>query len=130
MKAAALSSPTARLLSYELRDVVRSRWALAYTAFFLLVTDAFFRFSGGGEQATEAFLMGGDYVVTVTTGSDCYYGIDLEDADGGFNWESLATRSEPGTSTTNLFAIPRGRYFIDVITGPSPDCPWTVRIVG
>ena len=87
-------------------------------------------FEGGGERSTEAFRLSGDYVVTVTTGSDCFYGIDLDDADDGFTEESLATRSEPGTTTTNLFAIPRGRYFIDVITGPSPDCPWTVRIVG
>ncbi len=43
-------SSALRLLSYELRDVLRGRWAIAYAAFFLLVTDAFFRFSGGGEQ--------------------------------------------------------------------------------
>lgn len=44
------TTPATRLLRYELRDVVRSRWALGYAAFFVVVTDAFFRFSGGGEQ--------------------------------------------------------------------------------
>ncbi|MDX1440529.1 MAG: ABC transporter permease subunit [Rubricoccaceae bacterium] len=43
-------TPANRLFTYELRDVVRSRWAVVYTLFFLIITDAFFRFSGGGEQ--------------------------------------------------------------------------------
>ncbi|MDX1420313.1 MAG: ABC transporter permease subunit [Rubricoccaceae bacterium] len=50
MTTAAPHSPAVRLLGYELRDVLRSRWAAAYALFFLAVTDAFFRFSGGGEQ--------------------------------------------------------------------------------
>ena len=53
---AVLSSPTVRLLRYELRDVARSRWALVYAAFFLVVTDAFFRFSGGGEQVVLSLI--------------------------------------------------------------------------
>jgi len=56
MNAPALRSSTTRLLSYELRDVFRSRWALAYTAFFLVVTDVFFRFSGGGEQVVLSLI--------------------------------------------------------------------------
>ena len=56
MNAPALRSPAVRLLGYELRDVIRSRWALAYAAFFLVVTDAFFRFSGGGEQVVLSLM--------------------------------------------------------------------------
>lgn len=56
MKTAVLASPAFRLLRYELKDVLRSRWALAYTGFFLLVTDAFFRFSGGGEQVVLSLI--------------------------------------------------------------------------
>jgi Cu-processing system permease protein len=56
MKAFFLSSPAARLLSYGLRDVLRSRWALAYTVFFLVITDSFFRFSGGGEQVVLSLI--------------------------------------------------------------------------
>lgn len=41
---------TAKLLRYQLKDVLRSRWVLAYGLFFLLTTDALFRFGGGGER--------------------------------------------------------------------------------
>jgi hypothetical protein len=85
---------------------------------------------GGGERATEAFRLEGDYVVTITTGSDCFYGFDLDNADTSRTEESLGLMDEPGSMTTNLFAIPSGRYFIDVITGPAPSCPWTVTIEG
>jgi Cu-processing system permease protein len=42
---------TAKVAGYEMRDVLRSRWLIGYTLFFLLVTDALFRFGGGGEKA-------------------------------------------------------------------------------
>ena len=46
-----MSSPagiraTAKLVRYEMRNIVRSRWLLGYTLFFILATDALFRFSG------------------------------------------------------------------------------------
>ena len=44
-----ISAPTAKIMKYELRDVARSRWLLAYTLFFLVVTDALLRFGGGGK---------------------------------------------------------------------------------
>ena len=44
-----LATPTARIMKYELRDVARSRWLIAYGLFFALVTDALFRFGGGGK---------------------------------------------------------------------------------
>jgi Cu-processing system permease protein len=42
---------TAKVAGYEIRDVLRSRWLIGYTLFFLLITDALFRFGGGGEKA-------------------------------------------------------------------------------
>ena len=41
----------AKVAGYEIRDVIRSRWLIGYTLFFLVVTDALFRFGGGGEKA-------------------------------------------------------------------------------
>ncbi len=41
---------TAKVAGYEIRDVIRSRWLIGYTLFFLLITDALFRFGGGGEK--------------------------------------------------------------------------------
>jgi Cu-processing system permease protein len=40
-----------KVAGYEIRDVLRSRWLIGYTIFFLVITDALFRFGGGGEKA-------------------------------------------------------------------------------
>lgn len=42
---------TAKVAGYEIRDVIRSRWLIGYALFFLVITDALFRFGGGGEKA-------------------------------------------------------------------------------
>jgi Cu-processing system permease protein len=42
---------TAKVAGYQIRDVIRSRWLIGYTVFFLVITDALFRFGGGGEKA-------------------------------------------------------------------------------
>jgi Cu-processing system permease protein len=42
---------TAKVIGYELSDVVRSRWLAAYTLFFLAATEALLRFGGGGTKA-------------------------------------------------------------------------------
>jgi len=41
---------TLKIARYQLRDVMRSRWVLAYGLFFLIMTDALFRFGGSGER--------------------------------------------------------------------------------
>jgi Cu-processing system permease protein len=46
-------STTAKIVKYELHDVIRSRWLLAYGAFFLVITDALLRFS---DVPTKALL--------------------------------------------------------------------------
>jgi Cu-processing system permease protein len=40
----------ARVARYQMRDVARSRWLIAYALFFLVLTDALFRFGGGGSR--------------------------------------------------------------------------------
>ena len=45
-----LSPITTRIVSYQLREVGRSRWLFAYAAFFLVVADALLRF-GGADKA-------------------------------------------------------------------------------
>jgi Cu-processing system permease protein len=42
---------TAKVVRYELSNVARSRWLLAYALFFLVVTDALVRFGGGEGKA-------------------------------------------------------------------------------
>lgn len=44
-------STTAKIIKYEMHDVVRSRWLVAYALFFLVVTDTLLRFSDSGAKA-------------------------------------------------------------------------------
>ena len=53
---AILSAATAKIFKYELSDVIRSKWVLAYAAFFLVITDALFRFGGGSAQVMLSLL--------------------------------------------------------------------------
>lgn len=41
---------TVKIMKYQLRDVLRSRWLLLYIGFFWLITDALFRFGGAGDR--------------------------------------------------------------------------------
>jgi len=42
---------TAKIVKYEVRDILRSRWILFYALFFLLMTEALLRFGGNGANA-------------------------------------------------------------------------------
>ena len=42
---------TAKVIKYELSDVIRSKWIVLYALFFLVVTEALFRFGGGSARA-------------------------------------------------------------------------------
>jgi Cu-processing system permease protein len=41
----------AKVIKFELHDLARSRWLIAYTLFFMLVCDALLRFNGADERA-------------------------------------------------------------------------------
>lgn len=63
MTSAALRAPavsrapaTAKVFKYQLSNVLRSTWAIAYMLFFLVVTDALFRFGGGGSQVVLSLM--------------------------------------------------------------------------
>ena len=45
-----------KVMRYELSDVLRSRWLLSYTLFFLLLTDVILRFSGGTANALASLV--------------------------------------------------------------------------
>lgn len=42
---------TVKILKYDVRDLIRSRWLIGYTIFFVAVTDALLRFGGSAEKA-------------------------------------------------------------------------------
>ena len=52
MNIGAVSGATAmrRVAACQIRDVIRSRWLMAYGLFFLVLTDALLRFGGGGSR--------------------------------------------------------------------------------
>jgi len=47
---------TYKLIKYQWRDAVRSRWLLVYTILFWLATDGLFRFSGSGDRVILGLL--------------------------------------------------------------------------
>ncbi|HET9013426.1 MAG TPA: ABC transporter permease subunit [Gemmatimonadaceae bacterium] len=52
---------------YQARDVARSRWLVAYTLFFALVTEALLRFAGGGARTILSLASVMLYVVPLVT---------------------------------------------------------------
>ena len=49
-------SKTAKIIKYELYDVIRNKWLIIYTLFFLVITDSLFRFAGSGEKVIVSFM--------------------------------------------------------------------------
>jgi Cu-processing system permease protein len=47
---------TSKIVKYQLQDVFRSKWVVFYGLFFAAVTDALFRFGGGGERVIVSLL--------------------------------------------------------------------------
>jgi Cu-processing system permease protein len=47
---------TLKILRYQTRDVLRNRWVPGYALFFMLVTDALFRFGGDGERVVLSLM--------------------------------------------------------------------------
>ncbi len=46
----------AKILKYQLRDVMRSKWIVAYALFFLVLTDVLFRFGGDGVRVATSMM--------------------------------------------------------------------------
>jgi len=47
---------TIKIIRYQLQDVLRSKWVLFYGLFFLVSTDALFRFGGQGERVVLSLM--------------------------------------------------------------------------
>jgi hypothetical protein len=86
--------------------------------------------TGTGANKTESFRLNGDYTVTLNTASDCYYGFSIDRTSDGNMEEHLGSHDGADSTSTRIYAVPSDSYFVDVITGPSPSCPWTVTIKG
>jgi Cu-processing system permease protein len=58
---------TAKVLRYDLRDLMRSRWLLGYAAFFAVLTDALIRFGGSSERALLSLVSVALFVVPLVS---------------------------------------------------------------
>ncbi|MEX0685544.1 MAG: ABC transporter permease subunit [Balneolales bacterium] len=45
-----------KILKYQLRDAMRSKWIILHTLFFFLITDSLFRFTGEGDQVITSMM--------------------------------------------------------------------------
>lgn len=77
--------------------------------------------SGEGEGATAKVALAGDYVVSWSTAGSCFYSASLD----GDVAQEVFSASAATTGTNNVYGIPAGDHYLDVITGPAPSCGWT-----
>jgi len=81
-------------------------------------------FSAQGESDSEAVEMSGDYVVAWTTSGDCSYYGSLE---GGSTFgEDVFSASTATSGTSHLYNLAKASWHVHLITGPVPECGWTV----
>jgi hypothetical protein len=83
---------------------------------------------GEGDGDTESFsLSGGSYTIVTEVGNDCFYSFTLRDVTDGSRVEDITSMDEAGSTTVSLHGIEAGTYYVGVITGPAPSCPWSQR---
>lgn len=87
-----------------------------------------FEWSHTGEQSTEPFtLAGGRYVAMWELDSDCFYSLALKSPEGPGRVD-VGGGDEPGRYRDNLYDIEPGEYYLNVITGPPPNCSWRLTL--
>ena len=82
--------------------------------------------TGPGQMDTQKMRLGGTYAVAWTTAGDCVYYGSLEGGDAFLSDVFSASTETSGTNTINDLAP--GDYYLKVITGPAPECGWTVTL--
>jgi len=83
---------------------------------------------GGDGNSAPFYLAGGEYLATVTFGGNCTYYIDLKDTTGEQRSKDVGSALEALTLENFLYGVNEGRYFLSVISGPVPRCPWSVTL--
>jgi len=86
--------------------------------------------SGQGVGLTPPFeVPAGDYAVHYNFGQDCYYSGDLRPTDGDeFDGFDIGSGQGPIEGDTYAYDVPGGEYYIDLNTGPAPNCPWEITL--
>ena len=81
-------------------------------------------YSGQGEtNGTVKKIFTGNYKVNWITQGECYYSARLSSGDRIFSVDGTASGFD------YLYDIKEGDYFLSMITGPSPSCPWSIQFL-
>ena len=84
--------------------------------------------TGEGEMNSAKTALRGDYAVDWKTLGDCYYSADLRAKETSLDAKTVFTAAKAGSGTGNVYGLNADDYFLKVITGPSPDCGWSVTL--
>lgn len=87
-------------------------------------------FAGDGQQNSEPFiLLSGAYIATWEGTGSCFYGPSLNRSEGGLaGLHDLGSGKGPIKHTENIYGVQADGYFLHMITGPAPGCPWTLTL--
>lgn len=83
---------------------------------------------GRGDVSTEPFaIAGGRYTLSYNYDGDCFFAPSLHDPLSGepVLFTSLPTSTGAASGQDNLYGVPAGTYYLDMITGSS-DCTWSL----
>jgi len=80
-------------------------------------------FSGAGELSSSPQPMSGNYSVSWTTSDDCAYYAELTSGDDS---EDAFSADNATSGTSNMYGLASAPWYMKMITGPAPDCNWTV----
>lgn len=84
--------------------------------------------SAKGSANTVKFnLARGDYTVNYNFSGPCFYGAFLWDSPN--HGTDLASGTGPIKGTANAYGVDAGSYYIHMISGSAPDCPWAITLV-
>jgi len=84
---------------------------------------------GDGDESSDPFVLDpGDYVVEWTANGRCSYGFSLQPLEGQWPYVRLASPGDQLEGRDNVYDVEGGRWYLEVITGPAPGCPWTLRL--
>ncbi len=86
--------------------------------------------SGPGVQLTPPFeVPAGDYAVHYNFSADCYYSTNLVPVGGEtYDGFDLGSGTGPVEGDTYAYGVESGEYYIDLNTGPAPNCPWEITL--
>ena len=84
-------------------------------------------FSGDGELSTEKQRLAGSYTIEWTTEGPCYYAAELL-GEQDFGAQAF-TANNPASGANQVYNLQPGSYYLAVVTGAVPDCPWTATFV-